>query len=111
MEARWRSPGRTMGCRCARYGCPWRRLGNGPSCRPSPRWGERRRSWMGLEIDRDHFDEEHFQRFSERLQQNLAALAEVLARPGFGAGPASIGAELELSLVDGAGRPLPYNRA
>src|SRR6185503_14690098 len=66
---------------------------------------------MGLEIDRDHFDEEQYARFARRLQQNIEALGEVLARPGFGAGPASIGAELELSLVDAAGRPLPYNRA
>lgn len=66
---------------------------------------------MGLEIDRAEFDEPHYLRFAERLQQSLAALAEVLARPGFGEGPASIGAELELSLIDGAGRPLPLNRA
>jgi len=66
---------------------------------------------MGLEIDRHHFDDEHYARFSERLQHNLAALAEVLARPGFGVGPGSIGAELELSLVGARGRPLPLNRA
>jgi gamma-glutamyl:cysteine ligase YbdK (ATP-grasp superfamily) len=66
---------------------------------------------MGLEIDRAEFDEEEYPRFAARLEQNLAALREVLARPGFGEGPASIGAELELSLVDGRGRPLPLNRA
>ena len=31
--------------------------------------------------------------------------------PGFGAGPPSIGAELELSLIDAALRPLPVNHA
>lgn len=66
---------------------------------------------MGLEIHRDDFDENDHRRFSERLQQGLVALAGVLARPGFGAGPPSIGAELELSLVDAALRPLPRNRA
>jgi hypothetical protein len=39
------------------------------------------------------------------------ALADVLAMPGFGAGPPLIGAELELSLIDAALRPLPVNRA
>ena len=29
---------------------------------------------------------------------------EILARPGFGEGPATVGAELELCLVDGRGR-------
>ena len=31
-------------------------------------------------------------------------------RPGFGVGPATVGAELELFLVDGAARPLPHNQ-
>ena len=37
--------------------------------------------------------------------------AQPLERPGFGAGPATVGAELELFLVDGAARPLPLNQA
>jgi hypothetical protein len=35
----------------------------------------------------------------------------LLERPGFGAGPATIGAELELFLIDDAARPLPDNQA
>ncbi|MFT3764931.1 MAG: glutamate-cysteine ligase family protein [Minicystis sp.] len=66
---------------------------------------------MGLEIDRERFEDEDHRRFAERLQRGLAALAEVMARPGFGAGEASIGAEVELCLVDDAGRPRPVNRA
>jgi gamma-glutamyl:cysteine ligase YbdK (ATP-grasp superfamily) len=66
---------------------------------------------MGLEIDRDHFDDDDHRRFAARVRESLDALREVLARPGFGAGPASLGAELEVSLVDRAGRPLPVNRA
>lgn len=66
---------------------------------------------MGLEIDRASFEEEEYQRFAERLEECLGALAEVMARPGFGAGEPTIGAELELCLVDGAGAPLPINRA
>jgi hypothetical protein len=38
-------------------------------------------------------------------------LGQLLGRPGFGAGPATIGAELELCLVDDAVRPLLRNQA
>ncbi|MFQ5457992.1 MAG: glutamate--cysteine ligase [Myxococcota bacterium] len=66
---------------------------------------------MGMAIEKDHFEEEEFKRFYERLSLCLIALGEVLARPGFGKGPASLGAELEFSLVDAAGFPLPGNDA
>jgi len=65
---------------------------------------------MGLEIDRDHFADEEYQRFEERLEDNLRALRDVLARPGFGEGDQTLGAELELHLVDASGRPAPINR-
>lgn len=64
---------------------------------------------MGTEIQQDHFDAEDQARFRARLQQQLSSLDEVLKRPGFGVGPRSIGAELELSLVDDDGRPLPVS--
>src|SRR6516225_263775 len=66
---------------------------------------------MGTDIDRHEFDERDYARFAERLEECLTALGELLERPGFGAGPATLGAELELVLVDGAGRPLPHNQA
>lgn len=66
---------------------------------------------MGLEIDRDVFSEAEFASFAERLAQSLDALDQVLRRPGFGVGPQTIGAELELCLVDDRGHALPYNRA
>jgi gamma-glutamyl:cysteine ligase YbdK (ATP-grasp superfamily) len=66
---------------------------------------------MGIEVDRAEFSEDDHRRFAERLEQGLQALAEVMARRGFGAGEPSIGAELELCLVDPAGRPVPENRA
>lgn len=66
---------------------------------------------MGLEIDRDAFSEIEFAQFSDRLQQSLVALDTVLRRPDFGTGPTTIGAELELCLVDDVGHALPYNRA
>jgi len=66
---------------------------------------------MGLEIARDRFSEEDYRRFAERLQVSLEVLEEVLARPGFGAGPPTIGAELEFFLAGADGRPVPQNRA
>jgi gamma-glutamyl:cysteine ligase YbdK (ATP-grasp superfamily) len=41
----------------------------------------------------------------------LAVLCDLLDRPGFGVGPQTFGAELEISLVDAAGQPMPINRA
>ena len=66
---------------------------------------------MGTEIDQEEFGERDYQRFAERLEECLATLGQLLERPGFGVGPATIGAELELFLVDGAARPLPHNQA
>lgn len=65
---------------------------------------------MGLPIDRTRFTEADHACFAERLQHSLQALQAVLARPGFGTGPSTLGAELELSLVDSQGLPLPRNR-
>lgn len=64
---------------------------------------------MGLELDREDFSDADFAAFSTQLEHNLQALRLVLGRPGFGQGPLSIGAELELNLVDAQGRPLPIN--
>ena len=66
---------------------------------------------MGSDIDREHFDDADYARFAARLRASVQALQAVLARPRFGAGPPSIGAELELFLVDARGRSLPLNRA
>jgi hypothetical protein len=66
---------------------------------------------MGTDIGKEEFDERDYSRFAERLEECLAVLAQLLNRPGFGTGPATIGAELELFLVDSAGRPLPHNQA
>jgi gamma-glutamyl:cysteine ligase YbdK (ATP-grasp superfamily) len=65
---------------------------------------------MGLQIQTETFEDVEYERFSQRLVENLEALRGVLSRPGFGVGPASIGAELEMFLVDAAGRPLPINQ-
>ncbi len=66
---------------------------------------------MGSDIDRDHFSEDDYARFAARLDASVQALRAVLDRPGFGVGAPSIGAELELFLIDSRGRSLPLNRA
>ncbi len=65
---------------------------------------------MGLLITRDDFAEDEYARFSERLRDDLEVLDALVQRPGFGEGPATVGAELELFLVDPAGLPLSANR-
>ena len=55
---------------------------------------------MGLTIDRERFDPVDYQRFEARLDECLLALARLQGRPGFGAGPCTVGAELELFLID-----------
>jgi gamma-glutamyl:cysteine ligase YbdK (ATP-grasp superfamily) len=64
---------------------------------------------LGVEIQQDRFSEHDFVEFRRRLLEGLEALDVVLARPGFGRGERTIGAELELFLIDDAGRPLPIS--
>ncbi len=64
---------------------------------------------MGIEIDRTVFDDEDRRAFAERLDESLGVLDELLARPGFGEGQASLVADLELSLVDDDGDPVLCN--
>ncbi|MEW6490676.1 MAG: glutamate--cysteine ligase, partial [Thermodesulfobacteriota bacterium] len=65
---------------------------------------------MGRDIGRDRFTGADFDAFSARLRGCLGALEELLRSPDFGEGAATIGAELELFLVDPAGRPLLANQ-
>ncbi|MBJ6761135.1 glutamate--cysteine ligase [Myxococcaceae bacterium JPH2] len=65
---------------------------------------------MGLLIQQEAFGPEDREAFSVRLAECLEALRLLLGRPGFGEGPATVGAELELFLVDARGQPLPLNR-
>ncbi len=64
---------------------------------------------MGLAIERDRFGDDEYERFQVRLQEGLRALRALLERPGFGAGPLSLGAELEVALVGDDGRPRHVN--
>lgn len=65
---------------------------------------------MGLEIDKTDFTASDFKHFGTRLRDNLKALEMVLARPDFGEGDLSFGAELELYIVDKDCRPLHINQ-
>ena len=66
---------------------------------------------MGQEIAREAFSQEDHARFRKRLEQGLEVLRRLVARPDFGVGPRSVGVELELSLIDARGAPLPVNQA
>ena len=65
---------------------------------------------MGTDIGQEEFDDSDYSRFAERVEECLSALGRLLDRPGFGVGPATVGAELELFLVNGAARPLRCNQ-
>ncbi len=65
---------------------------------------------MGIEIDRTEFSAADFTRFRSALQENLTTLGQLLASPGFGVGAGSLGAELEMYIVDEQGLPLHANQ-
>ena len=65
---------------------------------------------MGIEIEQTEFSHQDFQAFRACLDENLSALASLLAKPGFGVGEASLGAELEMYIVDAQGYPLYANQ-
>ena len=64
---------------------------------------------MGIDIDRTEFTAEDYLLFQAALEENLMALGNLLGDPEFGDGPASMGAELEMYIVDHRGRPLSVN--
>lgn len=65
---------------------------------------------MGIEISDADFTPQMGRAFAQRLQDNLTALRQVLDWPHFGRGEGSIGAELEMYLIDPDGRPRCVNR-
>jgi gamma-glutamyl:cysteine ligase YbdK (ATP-grasp superfamily) len=64
---------------------------------------------LGIEVDRTEFTARERALFARKLHDNLAALKALLARPDFGAGPPSIGAEVELYVIDARSRPKHAN--
>ncbi len=65
---------------------------------------------MGLTIDRSDFTEDEYVAAGIKLRKNLEALRLLLSRPEFGQGDWSLGAELEMSMVDADAQVLPLNR-
>jgi len=66
---------------------------------------------MGKSIEKTEFSAADFDRFQHRLHDNLIELEKVIQTPGFGEGPASFGAELELYAIDQQGLPVMCNQA
>jgi gamma-glutamyl:cysteine ligase YbdK (ATP-grasp superfamily) len=65
---------------------------------------------MGIEINQVTFSPGEYDRFRAALEDNLRSLGKQLARPEFGVGPGSLGAELEMYIVDSRGQPLHANQ-
>lgn len=65
---------------------------------------------MGLTVDRSTFSDAEYAQAGARLRENLDALGILLARPDFGLGDASVGAEIEMCIVDDDAQALPVNR-
>ncbi|MBY6188656.1 glutamate--cysteine ligase [Marinobacter hydrocarbonoclasticus] len=65
---------------------------------------------MGQSIHQTAFSEADHQRFARRLQSDLDTLESLLDTPGWGVGPRTLGAELELYLTDPDGRPAKRNQ-
>jgi gamma-glutamyl:cysteine ligase YbdK (ATP-grasp superfamily) len=64
---------------------------------------------MGLDIGQETFTESDFSIFRGRLTDSVRALKETLNIPGFGESEISLGAELEMFLMDAEGRPAALN--
>ncbi len=59
---------------------------------------------MGTELKREHFTRVERELFNQRLHEQLGLLTRALGQPSFSAGTRSLGAELELCLIDHQGR-------
>ncbi|MGH1348371.1 MAG: glutamate-cysteine ligase family protein [Nannocystales bacterium] len=66
---------------------------------------------MGEEIYKSEFTDSDYEAFGARLEEQLEVLRDTLRTPAFNRDKPSIGAELEVYLVDGAGDPAPVNEA
>ncbi|NNF15972.1 MAG: glutamate--cysteine ligase [Gammaproteobacteria bacterium] len=65
---------------------------------------------MGLAIDRTTFTSADFKNYRQRVAENLQVLRVLMSDPQFAVGPQTIGAELELSMVDEEGHAFPHNQ-
>ena len=83
---------------------------SGPS-RSLIRWTDPSFPVMAHDIPADSFAKAEFERFARRLSEELKQLRELLETPGFGEGDTTLGAELELCIIDRDGQALPVNCA
>lgn len=65
---------------------------------------------MGQSLGQDSFSQSDKVTFKQRLHQQVELLKEELQHADYAAGEASIGAELEMYLVDASGQPVPRYR-
>ena len=65
---------------------------------------------MGEEINQDHFDQNDYDRFDQRLRQETEHLCSLFARRAFDNHSRRLGYELELCLVDSEGLPSKTNQ-
>ena len=66
---------------------------------------------MGNNVQTKRFTDSHYARFAENLQKQLSTLEKLLQQPGFGVGNTTLGAELELTLVNQQGDAQWCNQA
>jgi len=65
---------------------------------------------VGTDIAKTQFDDDDFEQYHHRLNENLSAFRQLLSQPGFGQGSPSFGAELELYIIDKQAAPRPINQ-
>ena len=64
---------------------------------------------MGQAVERSNFSDDEYVAAGVRLRDNLRALKLLLDRDSFGLGEPSLGAELEVSVIDKEAQALPVN--
>jgi gamma-glutamyl:cysteine ligase YbdK (ATP-grasp superfamily) len=69
-----------------------------------------KRASVGVDIQNEHFSQAERHRFAQRLDEGLRALDLLLKRQDFAIGERTLGAELELCLIDDNGRPLAISQ-
>lgn len=64
---------------------------------------------MAIAITTDTFSDDDYARFAGRLVDQVEHLSRICDEPGFGEGPTTIGAELEVPIIGPDHRPCPCN--
>ncbi len=65
---------------------------------------------MGDEICKDHFEQEDYRLFNQKLEQEMAFIRHLFASNAFDNQTRKLGYELELCLLDHSGAPAPMNQ-